>query len=276
MDNNEIFLGKNQGQPTNQHVPQEAIDTEFQVPTTEVELPSQGHFYKDGKKKVKIKFLTASEDDILFSPDLIRAGKSLDTLLQKAVIDKDINPDDMLIGDRNVVLVALRRTGLGDKFQSPDMVCPNCEEVFSQEVDLSKLKLKPLAITPDERGEYEYVCPTINKTIKFRFLTGKDENRLAKIASGGKKNMGANQKVNKIMTERYLLQIMEVEGKRDKILISKFIEIMPMMDSLAFREYVKQIEPNLDTTYGFTCKHCEHEFQDQVVLDYKLFYPNLK
>ncbi len=278
MDNNEIFIGRTPEQ-VNQSIPREVIDTEFQVPTTEIDLPSDGLLYESGQKKVKIKYLTASEDDILFSPDLIKAGKSLDALLQKAVIDKNINPDDLLIGDRNAVLLALRRTGLGDEFKASPVLCPSCEESFEPKVDLSKLGLKKLEIKPDPDGFFDYILPTMNKRIKFRLLTGKDENRLAKAATAGKKlstQKSGMQVVNKIMTERYLLQIMEVEGKRDKLLISKLIDVMPMKDSMAFREYVREIEPNVNTTCSVECTHCGHVFDEQIVLDYRLFYPSLK
>lgn len=274
MDN-EIFLGKT----PEQQIPREIIDTEFQVLTTDVELPSQGLLYATGQKKVKIKYLTASEDDILFSPDLIKAGKSLDMLLQKAVIDKNISPDDLLIGDRNAILVALRRTGLGDEFVASSVLCPSCEESFEPVIDLSKLGLKKLEIAPDSDGFFDYVLPTMNKRIKFRLLTGKDENRLAKAAISNKKlssNKTGLQMVNKIMTERYLLQIMEVEGKTDKLLVQKLIEFMPMRDSTAFREYVKLVEPNIDTKCDVECKHCGHTFEEQITLDYRLFYPSLK
>ncbi len=275
MENNEIFLGKN----PDQQIPREIIDTEFQVPTTEVELPSQGILYATGQKKVKIKYLTASEDDILFSPDLIKAGKSLDMLLQKAVVDKNVNPDDLLIGDRNAILVALRRTGLGDEFTSASVLCPSCEESFEPTVDLSKFGLKKLELVPDSDGYFDYILPTMNKRIKFRMLTGKDENRLAKSLTTSKKltsNKPGAHIVNKIMTERYLLQIMEVEGKTDKLLIQKLIECMPMRDSTAFREYVKLAEPNIDTKCDVECKHCGHTFEEQINLDYRLFYPSLK
>ncbi len=278
MENNEIYLGKSPEQ-SKQAIPNELLDTEFQVPTTEVELPSQGFLYATGQKKVKIKYLTASEDDILFSPELIKAGKSLDTLLQKAVIDKNINPDDMLIGDRNAVLLALRMTGLGNEFTAAPTVCPNCEESFEPKIDLSTLALKKLETTPDADGFFDYVLPTINKRIKFRFLTGKDEARLAKFSTMGKKSLGQKsgvQVVNKIMTERYLLQIMEVEGKTDKLLISKLIEVMPMKDSTAFREYVKLLEPNINTNCEVECTNCSHRFEEQIILDYRLFYPSLK
>jgi len=255
-------------------LPKEFIDTEFQVPTMEVELPSMGLFY-GGKKSVKIKFLTAEEDDILFSPELIRSGKSLDTLLQHAVVDQDLNPDDMLVGDRNMVLVALRRTGLGDSYTSSERICPSCNESFVPEVDLSLLKMKQLVDQPDSRGEYAYVMPTSNYGIKFRFLTGRDENRLAKSVQAGNKKVG-QLKVAKTVTEKYLLHIMEVDGERDKLVIQKFISSMPMRDSAAFREYIRLMEPNIDHAYTFECPHCSHQFVDDVELDYKLFYPSMK
>ena len=257
-----------------QILPKEFIDTEFMVPTEEIELPSMGVFYPNGKKTVTVKYLTAEEDDVLFSPELIKSGRVLDALLQIVVLDKDLNPDDMLVGDRNTILIHARKTGIGEEYKPGKMTCPSCGEQYEPVVNLNLLKLKYLENKPDEKGEYDFLMPIMKKNVKFRLLNGKDENKISKATQSTKKGGSSNFKVSKAVTERYRLQIMEVEGNRDKIYISKFISAMPMKDSLVFREYVQLISPGIDFNYEFDCTNCGHYYEDEVPMTYRLFYPN--
>ena len=259
------------------NIPEQYLETEFQVPTETVELPSKGMFYPNNKSSVTIKYLTAEEDDILYSPDLIKSGRVLDVLLDKAVMDRDLRPEDMLSGDRNFVLIEMRKTGLGSDYVPGEMTCPKCGQMHEPTIDLDKLNPKVLEISPDENGEYEVQLPIIKANIRFRLLTGKDEKRLSKAAeAGGKRAGGAGGiKVSKLVTEKYVMQIMEVNGNRDKLYIKKFIGIMPMKDSAFFREYLRRIEPGLDLSYEFECPSCgEIDIRDIPVTP-KLFYPDL-
>jgi hypothetical protein len=180
----------------------------------------------------------------------------------------------MLIGDRNAVLIHLRKTGLGNLYHPGSVTCPSCKEEYEPEVDLNKLTLKRLEHMPDERGEYSFFLGTMKKNIKFRFLRGEDENRLNKTNKGGIKKKGSTYKITTSITDRYKLQIMEVEGNRDKTYVAKVVSYMPMLDSVHFRQYIKEIAPGVDFNYVFTCKNCGHSYEDEVPLNYRLFYPN--
>lgn len=258
------------------NIPAEYLETEFLVPTEKVELPSKGVFYPNNKSSVTLKYLTAEEDDILYSTDLIKSGRVLDVLLDKAVLDKDLRPEDMLSGDRNYLLIEMRKTGLGSDYIPGEIQCPSCGEIYEPTIDLEKLNSKPLILMPDSQGEYEVQLPLIKANIKFRLLTGKDEKRLAKLSdTKGVKNPGV-VKVSKIITEKYVMQIMEVNGNRDKLHIKKFISIMPMKDSAFFREYLKRIEPGLDLSYEFECPSCTNTEIRDIPVTPKLFYPDLE
>ena len=106
---------------------------EYKFPTEVVELPSKGYFYFEGHPlstgKVEVKYMTAKEEDILTSQNLIQQGTVIDTLLKSLIVDKSIDMDDMLIGDKNAIMVAARILGYGkeyafnydDKEQSVDL-----------------------------------------------------------------------------------------------------------------------------------------------------------
>lgn len=258
----------------NSGIPAEFIDTEFLVPTDEVELPSQGKYYPNGQKTVKIKYLTAEDENILTSPDLIKNGKVLDVLLEHAVIDRSLRPEYMLTGDKNAVLLALRSTGYGDDYEVK-MTCPDCSEQYKTTVKLSSLKHKPLQGEPDQNGEFSIQLPKMRMTVKFRLLTGKDENYLTKKVESLKK-LKKNTGESSLLTERFILQIMEINGNRDKIYISNAISNMPISDSYFLREYIGVIEPSVDMEQEFECKNCGHVYEDIVPITAKLFWPNAK
>jgi hypothetical protein len=278
MDSNDkITLNGGNGEngtkpPFNGNIP---IDDEFQTPKEQVELPSKGVFYLNNKSSATIKYLTAEEDNILFSTDLIRNGKVLDVLLDTAVLDKDLRPDDMVSGDRNFLLIEIRKTGFGNEYKPGAMLCKSCGQDYDPVVDLSKLKPRNIEVMPGDKGEYEVELPITKMNIKFRLLRGTDEKKLTKLLESSQKKQGSF-KVSRLITERYLLQIMEVNGNRDKLYISKFISAMPTKDSLFFREYNRQIEPGIDLDYDFECTHCGHVENKAVPINSKLFYPDVE
>jgi hypothetical protein len=250
------------------------VDDEFPVITDTVQLPSKGVFYKNKQGSVKIKHLTAEDENILTSSDLIRNGKVLDVLLDNAIIDSSLNADDMLVGDRNAVLMYLRKEGYGDDYEVK-IGCPSCSEDFATIVKISEIEPKPLETAPDSNGEFAMELPKSKWKVKFRLLNGKDENYLAQLSGKNKKGKKGVVYSN-LLTERFLLQIMEVNGNRDKLQIKKAISNMPALDSLYLREYVAEVEPGLRLETNYTCTNCSHNFDGDIPITPKLFWPNAK
>jgi hypothetical protein len=220
------------------------IDDEFPVITDTIQLPSKGTFYKNKQSTVKIKHLTAEDENILTSPDLIRNGKVLDVLLDNAIIDTSLTADDMLVGDRNAVLMYLRKEGYGDDYEVK-INCPSCSEDFATIVKISDIESKDLDSQPDSNGEFFVDLP---KSVVY----------------------------SNLLTERFLLQIMEINGNRDKLQIKKAISNMPAIDSLFLREYVGNVEPGLKLESNYTCTNCSHNFDGDIPITPKLFWPNAK
>ncbi len=250
------------------------VDDEFPVITDTVQLPSKGVFYRNKQSVVKIKHLTAEDENILTSPDLISNGKVLDVLLDNAIIDNSLNADDMVVGDRNAVLMYLRKEGYGDDYEVK-INCPDCSEDFSTIVKISEIEPKPLESMPDSNGEFFVDLPKSKWKVKFRLLNGKDENYLSQLSGKNKKGKKGVVYSN-LLTERFLLQIMEVNGNRDKLQIKKAISNMPAIDSLFLREYVAEVEPGLKLETNYTCTNCSHNFDGDIPITPKLFWPNAK
>lgn len=250
------------------------VDDEFPVITDNVPLPSKGVFYPNKQTSIKIKHLTAEDENILTSADLIRNGKVLDVLLDNAIIDNSMSADDMVVGDRNAVLMYLRKEGYGDDYEVK-IDCPECSESFKTMVRISDIEPKNLEVTPDSMGEFTQKLPKSGWVVKFRMLTGKDENYLSQLSGKNKKGKKGVVYSN-MLTERFLLQIMEVNGNRDKLQIKKAISNMPAIDSLYLREYMGEVEPGLKLESNYTCTNCSHNFDGDIPITPKLFWPNAK
>lgn len=244
----------------------------FKAPEETIELPSGGYFYPNGKKTVTIKHLTASEDDILYDVSLIRSNEQLDALLDATVLDQDLRPADMLTGDRNHILIQLRRTGFGDEYDPGPRVCGSCGKIHAGTIDLSKLKTQDIKRKPDENGEFSLQMQQLKVPIKYRLLKGTDEALLNKHAQQDYKK--GRFRISKSLTQKYLLHIMEVNGKRDKVYIKSYIENMPMQDSKFFRDELKKSEPGVKLEYDFECPHCKTVETKPFPITLKLFYPD--
>jgi len=216
---------------------------ELKFPTEMVDLPSKGYFYVDGhplsKGKVEVKYMTAKEEDILTSQNLIKQGTVIDTLLQSLVVDKTININELLIGDKNAIMVAARVLGYGKdyNFEYGD------EE---QTVDLSKLEPAKLDFSKFTKGknEFSFDLPNSKRTITFRLLTGRDEQQIETELKALKK---ISKDTSSELTTRLKKMLLSVDGNTDKAFISSFVDNEFLSrDSLAFRNYLTSITPDID------------------------------
>lgn len=219
--------------------------SEFKLPTEVIELPSKGLLYpKDSelaKGTVEIKYMTAKEEDILTNQSYIQKGIVLDKLM-KSLIVSDIKYNDLLLGDKNAIMVASRVLGYGKDYSFTLLG----EE---QIVDLSALESKPINEELFKSGEnnFEFVLPHSKNRVTFKLLTHKDEQDIARELEGLKK---INKDSSPELTTRLKYLITSVEGKTEKKDIREFVDnYLLAMDSRALREYVKEIQPDVDLTF---------------------------
>ena len=146
-------------------------------PTEIVDLPSKGYFYPEtsplSSGKLELKYMTAKEEDILTSQNLIKQGTVIDILLQSLIVDKTVKVEDLLIGDKTAIMVAARILGYGKDY---DFTYDGEE----QKVDLTTLKPIELDESQLKKGsnQFEYVLPKSERKITFKLLTGKDEKNI--------------------------------------------------------------------------------------------------
>jgi len=219
--------------------------SEFKLPTEIVELPSKGLLYPEGSElssgKIEMKYMTAKEEDILTNQSYIKNGTVLDKLLKSLIVSK-INFDDLLIGDKNAIMVAARILGYGSEYSFEYNGEP-------QVVDLSILENKSLKeeLFSSRVNEFTFTLPKSKNTITFKLLTHKDEQDISRELEGLKK---INKDSSPELTTRLKYMILSVEGSRDKKDIRNFVDnYLLAQDSRALREYVKEIQPDVDLTF---------------------------
>jgi hypothetical protein len=219
------------------------VPEEYKVPYDILELPSQGLLYPNKKSKVKVEFLTAYDENVLTSPNILNSGKLIDVLIERKVKDLGFDHNLLLEGDRMAIVLFLRVSAFGEKYIQP-VIDPKTNKLVEGEIDLTTLKNKPLTVKPDENGLFDFSLPKSNKSVKFRLLTGKDEEEIDVV---DKQTMERNKNdVSTKTTLRLERSIMEIDGEKDKIKISNILKALPIMDIRKLNKYMSDIEPGVD------------------------------
>ena len=252
-------------------------DFGLEIPAEQIPIPSGGRVYSSdsplyNRETVEIRPMTAREEDILTSKALIKKGTVITELIRSCLIDKSIDPDDMIVGDRNAVMTALRITGYGADY-TVDVECPACGERSRQEFDLSELPLKRLGTDPSSEGEntFEFTLPYTKKAVKFRFLTGRDETQISKMQDRKKKHSFTK---DNLITTRYKHQIISIAGITDKVKIEFFIKNMPAKDSRALRKFMDDNEPGVEMKSWMDCPSCMETSEVRLPLGASFFWPD--
>ena len=216
---------------------------EVKFPTEVVDLPSQGLLYpKDSPLSsgtIEIKYMTAREEDILTSANLIKKGIVIDKLIEALIVDKSIKLDDMLLGDKNAILIASRILAYGKDYEV---------EIDGKEVvvDLTTLKEKTLdeKIVVNGANEFDFELPATKRKLTFKLLTQSDEKSMEKEIEGYKK---IGDGIGYETTTRLKHQILSVDGDAKKASINSFVDNEFLSrDSRDFRTYVNSINPDVE------------------------------
>ena len=216
---------------------------EQKFPTETVELPSKGYFYFEGHPlssgKVEIKYMTAKEEDILTSPNLIKQGTVIDKLLAALIVDKSINVEDMLTGDKNAIMISARILGYGKDY-------PITYDGQEHTADLSVLEPRKIDFSKLTKGqnEFSFKLPVSERTLTFKLLNGKEEREID-LELKAKEKLSSETTSN--LTTRLKKMILSVDGNVDKSFINNFVDNEFLSrDSYPFRENLLKITPDID------------------------------
>ena len=218
---------------------------ELKLPTEQVDLPSKGLVYsKDNPLSsgvIEMKYMTAKEEDILSNQSYIQKGIVLDKLLESVIVTK-VKLKDLLIGDKNAILIAARILGYGATYK----VNIKGEE---QSIDLTQLENKPFDGSDliDGKNEFSFTLPNSSNLITYKMLDGHEE---AKIEAELKGLAKINKDHTPTLTTRLKYTITSVDGDSDKKTIREFVDnYLLARDSRALREHIKQQQPDVDMSY---------------------------
>jgi len=284
MRNNEERLGAlNRGEsPPVQHPqpnsqPEQAL--QFVTPTEFVELPSRGKFYSEdhplhGKDIVEIRYMTAKDEDILTSRALLKNGTAINKFLQNIIINKSIRVENLLVGDKNAIMVAARITGYGSEYGT-QVPCPACASACEYDFNLSEcgeisnVDHEALGAQLTEDNTYTIHVDRSNVDVEVRLMTGKDEVNLLQIMERKRKKKLPESN----LTDQLRTIIVSVNGNGDRQYIESFIQNLPAIDSRKLRTTYQRLIPNIDLSHDFTCSECDHEGEVMVPFGANFFWP---
>lgn len=278
---NQVFAAAAQG--VDPRIPQmsavEKVKADFNldIPVEVVPLPSCGKAYPanhplHGRETIEIRAMTAREEDILTSKALLKKGTVISELIKSCLVDKSVNPNDMLIGDRNALMVAIRITGYGAEYDA-EIECNECNTKAPQQFNLAALPLQRLDIDPVQPGLniFEFKLPYTKKIVHFRFLMGRDEEEIV-ATSEKQKKLGLSTESS--VTTNLLYSIVSIDGVEDRGKIAGFVRMMPARDSLALRNYIRDTEPGIRMKQETSCPSCGHAEEVGMPIGVSFLWPS--
>ena len=258
--------------------PSKETSSPTSYPSERIDLPSKGYFYAQNdplsRGYVDMKMMTAKEEDILTSQNLIKKGVVLDKLLESLIVTPDINIEHLLLCDKNALFVAARRLAYGDSYGPLQVRCQKCYEESKQTINLGDLKEKPYEFEKVQKGNnvFEFQLPYSKKIIHFKLLSSKDETDIdieLKATAKFVKSGGTNE-----ITTRLKKLIVAIDGKSDRAIINKFVDTeLLSKDSMALRSYARSVAPEIDMSFNFVCPHCSNEERMDVPMTVQFFWP---
>ena len=249
-----------------------------QFPTEVVNLPSKGKLYpKDSPLSggtIELKYMTAKEEDILTSRNLIQKGIVLDKLLESIIVDKKVSLNDLLLGDKNAIMIATRILGYGKDY-TVQISDPSSGEKQEETFDLTSISDKEVDwdLFKSGKNEFELDLPASKVKIMFRLLTHKEEKEID-VELKAYKKFSKESGIGSEITTRLKKAIVSIDGDTSQKRVNDFVDNeLLSRDSLAFREYLIKITPDIDMSFTFTSEATGEDTTMDIPLDVEFFWP---
>ena len=210
-----------------------------------IDLPSKGKLYpkdsplKDGK--IEIKYMTAREEDILTSQNLIKKGVVIDRLLDSLILTKGVKTDDLVLGDKNAVMVAARVLAYGPEYQC-EVIDPTTGKVITHTFNLAECPFKTTEGDVSE-NKFEVTLPVSKQKVSFKLLTGKEERIIEEELKNLRK---VGSEVTPELTTRLRHTIVSIDGDDTQTLKNEFVQNMLSRDSLFLRGEISKVSPDIE------------------------------
>lgn len=248
-------------------------------PTEIVPLPSKGLIYPEdhplASGVIEMKYMTAREEDILTSQNLIKQGVVLDKLFESLIVTP-INYGDLYIGDKNAIMVAARILGYGKDYvvEIDDPFSPGTKQKVT--IDLTQIEHKEVDYSLFEHGknEFDFQLPQSKRIVTFRLMTHKVDKDIQTEMKGMNKTQ-VRTGIDRELTTRMKHMILAVDGESGRATINNFVDNeLFAMDSRALRQHIKEMSPDLDMTFTFISDTTGEVKEMDIPMDVSFFWPN--
>jgi hypothetical protein len=247
-------------------------------PTEIVPLPSRGLIYPEdhplASGNIEMKYMTAKEEDILTSQNLIKQGVVLDKLFESLIVTP-IKYDDLYVGDKNAIMVAARILGYGKDYvvEIDDPFSPGTKQKVT--IDLTQIEHKEVdySLFEQRKNEFDFELPQSKRVVTFRLMThGLDKDIQAEIK--GMTKQITRSGIDRELTTRLKNVITAVDGERGRATINNFVDNeLFAMDSRALRAHIKDISPDVDMTFTFISDATGEAKEIDIPMDVSFFWP---
>jgi hypothetical protein len=247
-------------------------------PTEIVPLPSKGLLYPEGHPLadgvIEMKYMTAKEEDILTSQNLIKQGVVLDKLFESLIVTP-VNYSDLFVGDKNAIMVAARILGYGKDYvvEIDDPFSPGTKQKVT--IDLTQIEHKEVDYSLFERriNEFDFELPQSKRVVTFRLMTHKLEKDIQTEIKGMNKTT-VRTGIDRELTTRLKNLILAVDGETGRATINNFVDNeLFALDSRALRAHMKAISPDLDMTFTFVSDATGEVKEIDIPMDVSFFWP---
>jgi len=255
---------------------------EHKFPTEIIDLPSKGLLYdKDNplsQGQIEMKYMTAREEDILTTQSYIKQGVVLDKLFRALIIGngkgEKINYNDLLVGDKNAVMIAARVLGYGKDYEVT-VTGPSGEQQ-KETIDLTQLDHKEFdesLITPGV-NEFTFQLPASKRTISFKVLSHKNINQIDEELKAKKRAFKRTGMGDAQLTTRLIHTITAIDGDIAQGTIRTFVnDEFLAIDSKAFRDYISSVTPDVDLNIEFIDNNTDEPFDIDLPININFFWP---
>lgn len=255
-----------------------SIPSSFEVPVDLVALPSQGKLYPPehafhNAESAEIRCMTAREEDLITSAAIIKQGLVMQKLLKACLMNKSVDVDSLLIGDRDALVVAIRIASYGSSYKAR-VTCPHCDHTYDCTFELNRMPIKPFGAEPVEphRNMFEVFLPMSKHRVRFKLLTVGDERNI---------NQAEERKRNaKIASENRITgplhhQILSINTEEDPAKLSSMILNMRAGDSRMLRAHIAKVAPGVEMKQDAACPSCVVTSEVSVPIGTTFFWPDV-
>lgn len=246
-------------------------------PVETINLPSGGKYYPKGHPlrenggQLEVKYMTAKEEDILTSTNLIQNGTVLDRLLDSIVVHEGVKPTDLTTGDVNAVLIAARVLAYGKDY-NVQVPCSGCGTTVNHDIDLTQLESPDDLVEVDEDGHHHFTTDT-GLDIVIRSLTRGDEITL--LSNNKIMETKYNKRISSAITSRLKTIIVSINGETDKNILMNMVDNLVIKDSRRIRDELVKINPSVDMQMEVTCQSCDEITRGGMPIEANFFWPEL-